>query len=98
MLCIGTDCPSLRAAHLVGARAALEENDAVLGPAADGGYWLLGTKRAEPRLFEDVPWSTDRVAAITEARFAELRWQSRRLETLADVDEQADAEKAGLLD
>jgi rSAM/selenodomain-associated transferase 1 len=96
VLCVGTDCPEVAPRHFAAAAEALQGHDAVLGPAADGGYWLLGTKRAEPRLFEDVPWSTERVAALTEARFRELRWTWARLETLSDVDEAADVARFGL--
>lgn len=96
VLCVGTDCPEIRPEHFVAAAEALRSHDAVLGPAKDGGYWLLGTKRAERRLFEQIPWSTNRVAALTESRFRELRWTWAALPTLSDIDEAADAERFGL--
>jgi hypothetical protein len=87
---IGTDAPELDAAYLRGACAALSKNDAVLGPAHDGGYVLIGLRRVEPRLFEAMPWSTDRVLAFTRDRLREagLRWAE--LPTLHDVDEPGD--------
>jgi len=50
---IGTDCPSLEGTHLVQAFEALEHSDLVLGPARDGGYYLIGMKRRADFLFED---------------------------------------------
>jgi rSAM/selenodomain-associated transferase 1 len=97
VFCIGTDCPGITPSHFEMAARALERHDAVLGPAEDGGYWLLGTKRAEPRLFEKVPWSSDQVAAVTEARFRELRWTWERIATLGDVDTEEDARRFGLV-
>lgn len=86
VLLIGTDAPQLDAAYLQAASAALADSDAVLGPAADGGYVLIGLRRPAPRLFEAMPWSTERVLALTRARLVEcgLRWVE--LPTLCDID------------
>ena len=71
---------------------ALGDADAVLGPAEDGGYWLIGLKRSPRRkpirLFEGVRWSTEHALADTEAGLAGLR--IARLETLRDVDDARD--------
>ena len=87
---IGTDAPQLDAAYLRAASAALATCDAVLGPAVDGGYTLIGLRRPAPRLFEQMPWSTDRVLTLTRERLAEagLRWIE--LAPLRDVDEADD--------
>ena len=87
---IGTDAPCLDAAYLQAASAALAGSDAVLGPAADGGYVLIGLRRPAPQLFERMPWSTAQVLALTRSRLAEsgLRWTE--LTTLADIDEPPD--------
>ena len=89
-LLIGTDAPALDAAVLRMACARLQDHDAVVGPAHDGGYVLIGLRRAEPRLFADMPWSTPQVLALTRERLREagLRWAE--LAPLHDVDEPAD--------
>lgn len=86
VILIGTDAPRLDAAYLQAASTALATNDAVLGPAADGGYVLIGLRRPAPRLFEAMPWSTERVFALTRERMIEcgLRWAE--LPTLHDID------------
>lgn len=89
-LLIGTDAPALDAAVLRAAHAALTAHDAVLVPAHDGGYVLIGLRRIEPRLFEGMPWSTPQVLALTRERLREsgLRWAE--LPALHDIDEPAD--------
>ncbi len=89
-LLIGTDAPALDAAVLRAAHAALTAHDAVLVPAHDGGYVLIGLRRVEPRLFEGMPWSTPQVLALTRERLREsgLRWAE--LPALHDIDEPAD--------
>lgn len=87
---IGTDCPELDAAYLDAAFDALDGHDAVLGPAADGGYVLIGLRRPAPTLFTRIAWGTGTVLAETRAglRAAGLSW--RELPTLRDLDEIAD--------
>jgi rSAM/selenodomain-associated transferase 1 len=101
-ICIGTDCPALTVKHLDNAASALREgHDAVLSPAEDGGYTLIGLSRNEPRLFEGIAWSSDQVMAQTRERLRDcgLRWQE--LDTLWDVDRPEDwlrLQRSGLLD
>ena len=76
-LVIGTDAPTLPEAHLVAAGRALEAHDVVLGPSADGGYYLIGARAPAPRL-EGVRWSSahtldDTVASLRGRRLALLR-------------------------
>lgn len=92
VLLIGTDCPQLDRHHLNLAGAALEETDAVLTPACDGGYVLLGLSRFCPSLFTDMPWSTNLVEAETVRRIAALEWRLTRFDSLPDVDEPSDLE------
>jgi rSAM/selenodomain-associated transferase 1 len=88
---IGTDCPALVPAHLVGALTALDEGeDAVLAPAEDGGYVLIALRRADPTLFEDIAWGSAKVMHRTTERLDCLGWRWRRLETLWDVDRPED--------
>jgi rSAM/selenodomain-associated transferase 1 len=90
VLLIGADCPELDAARLRVAAEALDEVDAVIHPAADGGYVLLGLRGFHRSVFEGVAWSTDAVCAQTLERVRALGWSVRVLETLRDVDEVAD--------
>ena len=90
VLLIGTDCPALDSARLRAAAAALAGHDAVIHPAADGGYVLLGLARFDKSLFEAMKWSTSSVAAETIGRIEALGWSLWVGETLRDVDEPKD--------
>ncbi|HEX8584382.1 MAG TPA: TIGR04282 family arsenosugar biosynthesis glycosyltransferase [Allosphingosinicella sp.] len=90
ILLIGADCPALDSPRLRAAAGALETHDAVIHPAEDGGYVLLGLRRFDPSLFEGIAWSTSTVAAETLKRIAELGWSTDVRETLSDVDEPSD--------
>jgi uncharacterized protein len=89
-LLIGTDAPALDAAMLRQAALALADHDAVFVPALDGGYALVGLRRADERCFAGMTWSHARVMADTRQRLrdAGLRWAE--LAPVADVDEPAD--------
>lgn len=89
-LLIGTDAPALDAAYLHAARDRLADHDAVLGPAVDGGYTLIGLRRFEPSLFEAMPWSTPQVLAITRERLRAAGLRHAELPPLHDIDEPAD--------
>jgi rSAM/selenodomain-associated transferase 1 len=86
VLLTGTDCPGLDAGRLRVAAARLATHDAVLHPARDGGYPLLGLNVFHPGLFADMPWSTPAVAALTRERMAALGWRVWEGETLRDID------------
>lgn len=91
LVLIGTDCPVLRPGDLADAASALGAGvDAVIAPTEDGGYGLIAAGRALPCLFEDMPWSTERVAAATRARAAENGLRLAELSTIWDVDTPAD--------
>ncbi|MEA5444192.1 TIGR04282 family arsenosugar biosynthesis glycosyltransferase, partial [Cyanobium gracile] len=62
---IGSDLPALAAEDLLEAFRALEHGALVLGPAVDGGYWLIGRRQATPQLFTGIDWGSDRVLAQT---------------------------------
>jgi rSAM/selenodomain-associated transferase 1 len=87
---VGSDLPGLSAALLRRAFDALDEHPAVLGPARDGGYYLLGMRMIIPGVFDDVPWSTDVVLARTLERMRAAGVEPALLPTLADVDEADD--------
>lgn len=94
VLLMGTDAPALDAALLRQAAAALASHDAVLVPAADGGYALLGLRRLPPArampLFEGIAWSTSSVLAQTRTALTRAGLRSAELATVHDVDEPDD--------
>jgi rSAM/selenodomain-associated transferase 1 len=87
---IGTDAPGLGARYLRDAARALATHDAVLGPAMDGGYTLLGLRRPDVALFDGIAWSTPRVLEQARERLARAGLSHAELAPLADVDEPAD--------
>ncbi len=90
VVCIGADCPQIDPALLEQAFAALDDVDVVVGPAADGGYYLLGTRVECPGLFEGIDWGTDRVLQQTADRIEEAGLTHRSLRRLRDVDRYED--------
>ena len=94
----GADTPDLAADHVAAAVAALETHEAVLGPAGDGGYYLIGMKSALPELLTDMPWSTERVMPETLARLAKLATAPALLDRLHDCDRPEDLARWPWLD
>jgi rSAM/selenodomain-associated transferase 1 len=91
VLILGTDCPRLTPLHLQNALATLKQgHEAVLIPADDGGYVLLGLTRVAPELFQDIAWGTDRVLVESRARLVVLGWRFAILDPLPDLDRPAD--------
>lgn len=99
---IGADCPALAARDLrLAARSLDDGNDAVFTPTEDGGYALVALRRCDPRLFENIAWSTPVVMDETRARLRSLGWRWQELDTRWDVDRPADYERllaSGLLE
>jgi uncharacterized protein len=87
---IGTDCPSIDRSLIDTAFAALEFQDLVLGPAADGGYYLIGLRRRIPELFQSIDWSTDRVLIQTLAIAQKHGITYHLLPELTDIDRPED--------
>ncbi len=83
---IGTDCPGISAGIIMDAFAALGAPDVVIGPAEDGGYYLLGMTKAHSFLFDDIPWSTGTVLNSTIQKCMEANLQHVLLPVLSDVD------------
>ncbi|MBX3330865.1 MAG: TIGR04282 family arsenosugar biosynthesis glycosyltransferase [Nitrospira sp.] len=92
VLLIGTDVPTLPLDHFRQALASLENHDLVLGPAFDGGYYLIGLKRVAPELFADIPWSTDQVLRLTQEKAAGIGLKASVIQPWRDVDTLADLE------
>ena len=89
---LNADSPTLPTAFLVETADVLARpgNRAVLGPSTDGGYYLLGLKCAHRRMFEDIAWSTERVAEQTLARAHEINLEVHMLPSWYDVDDICD--------
>jgi rSAM/selenodomain-associated transferase 1 len=87
---VGTDSPTLPVAYVEEAFAVLEEADVVLGPATDGGYYLLGCGPRLPPIFDGVAWSSDRVLAQTVERLRDPAWRLALLPPWYDVDTPGD--------
>ena len=89
-LLIGTDAPALDAPMLQAAALALQQNDAVFVPTADGGYALIGLRRFDPRLFDGIAWSTSAVMQATRQALSVAGMSHAELPMIHDVDEPAD--------
>lgn len=94
VIIVGSDCPFFSGDYLHRACRALAGGaDCVLGPAEDGGYVLIGLRRADPLLFADIPWGAEQVLAMTRRRLSRLDWRWRELEPLADIDRPRDLQQ-----
>ena len=87
---IGTDCIELTTQIIANAFETLRTKDAVVGPAVDGGYYLLGINRFIPELFREKEWSTNSVCQDTINDFSRLSINYHQLSMLRDVDTEAD--------
>jgi len=87
---IGTDAPSLTAQQLDQAAHDLAHHEAVFVPATDGGYALIGLKQPMPELFNEMPWSTSAVMAVTQSRLQSIGALWHAYEPVHDIDEPAD--------
>ena len=90
LVIIGTDCAEITAKLISAAFEALEESEVVIGPAHDGGYYLLGMRSFIPGLFKGIPWSTDQVAALTKEYLSQNEISFGLLPVLSDVDFEKD--------
>jgi hypothetical protein len=90
---IGADAPDLTARHLVEAASALARNRVVVGPAVDGGYWLLGLSMPFDPLFDDVPWGTEHVLPTTLSRLRQAGVEPVMMPVLADLDRPEDLDR-----
>ncbi len=90
VLVIGSDSPTLPVEYIMDAIAALDSHDCVIGPAHDGGYYLLGLRRPVPQLFAGIEWSGPQVFSQTLERAAEQGLRVFQLPAWNDIDEVAD--------
>ncbi|HTM01624.1 MAG TPA: TIGR04282 family arsenosugar biosynthesis glycosyltransferase [Candidatus Omnitrophota bacterium] len=84
---IGADSPTLEPARIASALERLDRADAVLGPARDGGYYLIGIRPGREAIFSGIPWGTPGVADATRRRAAESGWTVAELPEWYDVDD-----------
>ncbi len=87
---IGSDCAALSPYIINMAFEKLDEKDFVLGPATDGGYYLLGMNTFEPSVFENIDWSTEKVATQTIHKMLSLKKSIFLLPELTDIDKEQD--------
>lgn len=90
---IGTDCPELTAGDIDAAWTALTGSEVVLGPANDGGYWLIGLRAPGGELFRDIEWGGSRVLSQTVQRASRLGLRVHQLRALGDIDTAEDWER-----
>ena len=83
---IGSDCMELESYMIKEAFAVLDSNDVVIGPARDGGYYLLGMKKFLPTLFEGKPWSSENLLMDTILDLKKMDANYYLLKTLNDID------------
>ncbi len=90
ILIIGSDCPELTISHLESAFELLKTNDLVIGPARDGGYYLLGMNKKQPSLFSTIEWSTTSVFRETFEIARKLNLSISLMPILNDIDTEDD--------
>lgn len=86
VIVIGTDCGELKPEIIQKAYDLLEFSDTVIGPAEDGGYYLIGMKKANPTIFQRIDWSTEKVFTQTIQRIKNTGLTNDLLPTLVDAD------------
>ena len=95
LVIIGSDCASLTPAIVQDAFDQLDQHDFVIGPAMDGGYYLLSMRAFNPSLFQDIEWSTEKVLSETINKIKALEKTFTLLPELSDIDYEEDWEKFG---
>lgn len=93
---IGSDCPGLETTHLEAAFQHLNEQGAVIGPAEDGGYYLLGMTEFLPSVFRNITWSEPTVLQQTKERLTGEGLSIYELETLNDIDTAEDLKQSNI--
>jgi rSAM/selenodomain-associated transferase 1 len=87
---IGSDCPCVSPDDIRLAAAGLDEHDLVIGPATDGGYWLIALREPQPLLFQNIAWSTGQVFSQTLERAKQEGLNWLELRKLSDIDTMED--------
>lgn len=92
-MALGSDTLGLTSDIIQHGFEALESNDVVVGPAEDGGYYLIGLSSFQPDLFQEIPWSTNAVLQQTYSRISTLGLSYQTLSQLQDLDEMKTGEQ-----
>lgn len=87
---IGSDCLALTDTEITNAFNQLDTTDVVIGPAVDGGYYLIGMKKPQPKLFEDISWGSSSVLADTLQKCTNSGLMVHQLSLLNDIDRPED--------
>ena len=95
VLVIGSDCPQLDLMTISKAYRALDHHDHVIGPSKDGGYYLLGMKKLNATVFEDIDWSTEIVCKQTVEKIKASNKTYHLLQELSDIDHKEDWDEYG---
>ena len=90
VIVVGSDCPHVSKNDIRHAVGELDSHDAVIGPAVDGGYWLIGLRAPQPELFREIAWSSNQVLAQTLGHAKTLGLRTRLLRLLSDIDTEED--------
>ncbi|PWN05586.1 TIGR04282 family arsenosugar biosynthesis glycosyltransferase [Rhodohalobacter mucosus] len=93
---IGSDCPDITGELLEQAFSSLNKADSVIGPSADGGYYLIGVSVFEPEVFKDIAWSTPEVYPATLSILKKKGLSVAVLEELNDIDTEEDLKRSRL--
>jgi len=93
LVIIGSDCGVLSSEHIENAFDHLNDSKVVIGPSEDGGYYLLGMRKYYYHLFENKPWSTDKLFKSTVAELEDKKIRFSLLEELYDIDTEEDLNK-----
>lgn len=96
VICIGTDLPEMNTEIIEKAFKKLDQTDFVFGPAADGGYYLVGSNEPQSYIFQNKPWSTDGLLELTLNEITENKHTYTQLDILNDIDTVEDLEKSVL--
>jgi rSAM/selenodomain-associated transferase 1 len=91
---IGTDTPWMGVERVRRAFTELKRNDVVIGPAEDGGYYLLGMRKMVAEIFQGIPWGTERVLELTLEVIAEQKVRGKLLRRDFDLDRPEDLKRA----
>lgn len=90
VLIIGSDCPGITTEIIESAYARLDQQEVVIGPSEDGGYYLVGSKKFIPQIFDNIPWSTESVYPETIRILRDKSLSYSALPTLNDIDTEED--------
>lgn len=95
IIIIGSDCPQINQSLIKDAIGKLSRHDVVIGPSADGGYYLIGLKKENSSLFKEMPWSTPQVLKKTLNKIRKANLSCKLLPVRSDIDTYEDFKKHG---